>query len=116
MNNIKTAILKKTILFFVIIIFIFSVYFLYQFKNFILGPEIIVKNLNEWNKTKENFFEIEGKARNISNFYLNGRKIYLSENGSFKENILLASGVNTLLFESEDKFGHKIKKVYYVVY
>jgi len=118
MNNIKAEIkariLKRTILFFVIIIFIFSAYFLYQLKNFILGPKIIVKNLKEWSETKEDFFEINGVVLNASNVFLNGRKIFLSGKDSFKENLILAPGINTLQFSAEDKFGHKTKKVYYI--
>ena len=120
MNNIKAEIkariLKRTILFFVIIIFIFSAYFLYQLKNFILGPKIIVKNLKEWSETKEDFFEINGKALNASNISLNGRKIFLSGNGDFKENLLLARGINYIKISAEDKFGHKMEKRYYVAY
>lgn len=116
MNNLKARIFKRTILFFIIIIFVFSAYFLYQLKSFILGPKIVVKNLKEWSETKEKFFEAEGEARNISNFSLNGRKIFLSGSGNFKENLILASGINYIKISAEDKFGHKAEKMYYVIY
>lgn len=85
-------------------------------KSFILGPKIVVKDLKEWNETKEKFFEVKGEAKNISNISLNGRKIYLSGNGSFKENLILASGINYIKISAEDKFGHKAEKMYYVIY
>lgn len=89
---------------------------MYQLKNYFRGPEIILNNLKEWNLTNNDFFEINGSAKNISDFFLNGRKVFMNGNGDFKENLVLAPGLNILQIKADDKFGNKIEKYYYVIY
>lgn len=108
--------IKRGFLFFFFIILVFGGYFLFQFKNYFSGPKIALNNLKEWTKTSDPFFEIKGTAKNFSEFYLNGRKIFTRENGFFKEDFVLASGLNIVQLKAHDKFGHKLEKYYYVVY
>lgn len=89
---------------------------MYQLKNYFWGPEIILNDFTEWNLTDNVFFEIKGSAKNISDFFLNGRKIFLNGGGDFKENLVLAPGLNILQIKARDRFGNKIEKYYYVVY
>ncbi len=93
---------------------IFAGYLFYQMKNFILGPRINILNLKEYSTVDDSFFTAEGSAKNIFNFYLNGRKIFVDKNGNFKEKMVLASGSNILEFKAEDKFGHQIIKYYHI--
>jgi len=106
---------RPALLFIFLIVFIFGGYFLYQLKSFLFGPQIIVNNLKEYSAAAEPFFEIQGTAKNISEFYLNGRKIFTDTEGNFKENFLLANGMNTLQLKTKDKFGNQIARYYYVV-
>lgn len=107
---------KKTYLYFLIPLFVFLAYFLFQLKNYLSGPKIFVNNLKEWNFTDNDFFELSGTGKNILNLSINGRKSFLSENGNFKENFILATGMNYIEILAEDKFGHKTEKMYYVIY
>lgn len=106
----------KHLVFFFFIAFIFGGYFLYQLKNYFWGPKIILNNLTEWNLTNNDFFEIQGSTKNISDFFLNGRKVFINGVGDFKENLVLAKGLNILQIKARDRFGNKIEKYYYVVY
>lgn len=109
-------IFKKINLFIFIIIFIFGGYLIYQSKDFLLGPRISVKNLAEYSAADNQFFEIEGGAKNISEFYLNARKIFTDKKGNFKENLLLAKGANFIQLKAEDKFGNQAIKNFYVFF
>jgi len=71
--------------------------------------------LAEYSAANEEFFEIEGTAKNISEFYLNGRKVFTNENGVFKENLLLAKGINTIQIKAKDKFNHQTVKYYHII-
>lgn len=106
----------KHAIFLFFIIFIFGGYFAYQLKNYFGGPKIILNNLNEWNMTNSDFIEIAGSAKNVSNFFLNGRKIFWNEKGYFKENLVLAPGLNIMQIRADDKFGHKKEEYYYIIY
>lgn len=112
----KNKFFKRSLLFFVVIFIVFSGYFLFQLKNYLSGPKIFVNNLKEWNFTDNDFFEISGTGKNILNLSINGRKTFLNENGYFKENFILANGMNYIEILAEDKFGHKTEKTYYVIY
>lgn len=116
MNFIKKKTLKRSILFFAGAVLVFGGYFGYQLKNYLKGPKIIVENLKEWNVLGSSLLELKGIAKNISGFYLNGRKIFTSENGDFKEKLVLAPGLNIIELKAEDKFGHEFKQTYYVFY
>lgn len=85
-------------------------------KSFLSGPQILVKDLKEWNEANSNFFEVNGIVKNISSFYFNGRKVFVDKEGNFYENLILARGINYLKFSAEDKFGNKKEKIFYVVY
>lgn len=108
--------LNKINPFIFIIIFVFGGYLIYQSKDFLRGPRISVKNLAEYSAADNKFFEIEGRARNISELYLNARKIFVDKKGNFKENLLLAKGINGIQLKAKDKFGHQIVKYFFVIF
>lgn len=103
-------------LFVVLAVFLFGGYFFYQLRNFLVGPKISIVNLEEYGATNDPFFEIKGKAKNVSNLNLNGRKIFTDRNGYFKENLLLAPGTNFLQLKAEDKFGRELTKQYHIFF
>lgn len=60
--------------------------------------------------------ELEGKAVFASSLTLNGHRVYIEENGIFHEEVELAEGMNTLVFEVKSMFGRKSEIVRKVVY
>lgn len=105
---------NSAILFISLIIFIFGGYFFYQLKNFIFGPSFNIAGLKEYTVVYGPFFVVEGNAKNIFVFYLNGRKVFMDKEGNFKEKMVLASGSNILEFKARDKFGHEATKYYHL--
>jgi hypothetical protein len=100
----------------VILIIIFVGYTIYEIQKIILGPQIEVLYPKNGIMISNSFTEISGIAKNIKEISLNDRKIYIDEQGNFKEQLLLAYGYNVLVLKASDKFGRKIDKVIEVIY
>ena len=47
----------------------------------------------------------EGRVRNASYIFLNGRRIFTDEKGFFKEDFIMAPGVNAIMLKAENKYG-----------
>ncbi len=93
-----------------ILIFLFAVYGLFKAENFLLGPKIIIESPQNGETFTNSAVEIEGRVKNISLFYLNGRQIFTDEKGNFKESLLLARGYNIVELKAKDKFNREVKE------
>jgi len=111
----KTRKNKRVFIFFISVLAFFGTYFTYQIKDYFNGPKISMDGLLNWSETNDSYFEIKGRAKNISEIDFNGRKVYTDENGFFNENLILARGINFLRLKARDKFGREIVKSYFVV-
>ena len=83
-------------------------YFSYQFRFLVRLPEIVLEEpagdmvIAEWTTTP---FEVRGRIDPSFRLTLNGRPLYSSEAGEFKQAIYLASGLNTLEFAVTNNLG-----------
>jgi hypothetical protein len=102
------TILKATLL--VIIILGIAGYALYQAKNLILGPQLIVESPLDGSTVGQAAVVIKGIAKNIAYISLNDRQIYVDKDGVFNEELLLAPGYNIWKVEAKDKFGRIVSK------
>ncbi len=59
---------------------------------------------------------ITGKAANATFVSLNGREIYINENGDFSEPIALMPGFSVITINTQDKFGKEKEKKFQVIY
>ncbi len=59
--------------------------------------------------------EINGNAKHSKHLLINGREINISQDGSFKDFLVLAPGYNIITISAEDKFGKITKEIYEVV-
>ena len=76
----------------------------FQARNFIEGPEVFLTNTPE--PVQQNrVIDIEGTTKNIVSITLNGRQIYVTENGDFHEKLVLESGYTIMTIQAEDRFG-----------
>jgi len=114
MAMIAESFLNSKIIILSFIIFIFIAYGLYEAKSFLTGPKIDLKKPAIMTVDNSDF-EIDGRAQNISLLYLDGRQIFTDPEGNFKENILLARGINIIEVRAKDKFNREIKKTLSVV-
>jgi hypothetical protein len=85
-------------------------YFIFNFRIFIAGPEIIITSPQNGGTTDQSLVEITGKAENVDFISLNDRSIFLDNNGNFREFLLLSSGYNIIIIKAQDKFKRSISK------
>jgi len=97
-------------------VLIFLGYALYEIQRIAFGPRITILSPQNGAVVSESFMEITGVAKNIKDITLNDRKIFISENGDFKEKILLSYGYNSLTLEASDKFGRWTEKTLEIIY
>ena len=60
--------------------------------------------------------QIKGSAKNAVYVTLDGREIYLHEDGTFSEEVALLPGLGVMTIHAKDKFGHVSEKKFEVVY
>ncbi len=88
----------------------FGIYGLFKAWGFLEGPKIIIDEPKSGRVFKNSYINVRGQAKNIASISLNGRRIFIDENGAFSENLLLAMGYNIMQMEAADKFGRSIKE------
>lgn len=98
------------------LVVVFVGYTLYEIQKVILGPRVEVLSPKNGSLVSNSFTEIIGNAKNITEISLNDRKIYVDEQGDFKEELLLSYGYNVLVIKAKDKFGRETEKVLEVIY
>lgn len=88
----------------------------FRAKDFVIGPVLEVNNPKNGTSVEESLVEITGSAKNISFLTLNGNKIFINEEGVFREKILLSYGYNIISVEAKDRFGRTENKIIQLVY
>lgn len=94
----------------------FGIYGFFKARIFMAGPQITITSPINGQSVPESLAVITGKAINVANLYLNGRKIFTDKNGDFSESLLLANGYNTIELSGADKFNRKINRILELVY
>lgn len=87
----------------------FGIYGLYNARGFWEGPEITIESPKNGQVFHNSYITVKGKAKNIASILLDGRVIFVDENGNFSENLLLAKGYNIMEAKAVDKFGKEVK-------
>lgn len=97
--------------FFITFVTIFIVsYAVYRSKNFIEGPVITITSPTNGATVGPDSVTIEGVIKNATAITLNGGKIFLDENGNFKQKILVAPGYTIITLQAEDRYKRATKK------
>ena len=91
-------------------------YIIFNFRVFIAGPKIEVTSPENGSTVTEPLIDVVGLATNISQIQMNNNTIFLSENGEFKEFLLLNPGYNIISIDAKDKFGRSVSRKIEVVY
>lgn len=94
----------------IIIIFVFILYSAYESYNLITGPKITILSPENGSSIDNNWFLLEGIAKNVSFISLNDRKIFIDDKGNFKEKLLLPYGYTIIKIDASDRFGKKVNK------
>jgi hypothetical protein len=85
-------------------------YSIFQARNLIEGPEIVLKSPETGSTMGNALVSIQGSAKNISYISLNDHQIFVDKDGLFKEELLLSPGYNVWKLEAKDKFGRIVSK------
>lgn len=85
-------------------------YVSYQARFLLEGPQVTVWDPQDGSTVSKSVLEIKGEAKNITRLSLDGRQIFVNEQGSFKERILLSEGFNSITISAKDKFGRETQK------
>lgn len=88
----------------------------YQAHKIIIGPKIDLTDSYESAVTGSNKVNLKGKAANVAFISLNDNPIFIDENGSFSENLLLYPGYNIIKLYGKDKFGKSLTKFVEITY
>ena len=91
-------------------------YTAYEIQKVIFGPRITVSYPQNDSTVSNSLIEVTGNAKNINDISLDDRKIFVDEQGNFKEEMLLSYGYNTITIKASDKFGRTTEKVVEVIY
>jgi hypothetical protein len=78
-------------------------YGIYEAQGLLFGPKINVSTATT--VVHEPYVKIEGQAKRIASLSMNGKEISVTENGSFSEPFLLASGENRIALQAKDTYG-----------
>ena len=94
-----------------------STFTIFELRKVISGPKISLNCKKCTNINSDKYvYTLSGQAKNVSDIFIGNRKIFISKNGEFKENILLYPGNNLINIKSIDRFGQEVKKdieIYY---
>ena len=110
--------MNKIIRYSTIGVFIFIVfgYSVYQSRNIVKGPSIIITEPENGTSFNHSPITIKGQAFNNTEISIDNRLIFIDEKGIFKEKYLLSPGYNIITIVAKDKFGKTVKKILELVY
>jgi len=106
----KTRTYAKRIFLFCLLIFIAG-YSYYQGRSLIAGPQINIEEPKNGTEVTETLLQIKGRAKNVSFISMDGRQIYIDNDGIFREKLLIEEGYNIIKFSATDKFGREESKI-----
>jgi hypothetical protein len=85
-------------------------------KDFIAGPQITVISPTDGETATSSPIDIVGIAKNISSITLDDRKIFIDDEGNFKEKLLLYPGYNIISVKAEDRYKRTTEKTIRLVF
>ena len=95
----------------IVIVFVFLVFYaFYQARQFLSGPRVSITSPDEGALLHSSILIVQGSARNVAEVFLEGRRVFVDENGAFREELLLAPGSSTIEIRARDKFGRTVHK------
>ena len=86
-------------------------YGLFQARNLIIGPRIILSTPQNGENVLNPLVIVSGSAVNITYISLNDRQIFVDDQGNFSEKLLVPPGYTIIKLEARDKFGRTTTKL-----
>jgi len=107
MTNLFKKILYISI--FVVLFVGMGAYAYSRLRHLASGPMLEEINIEDMSVTENPHLVIEGLTKNTSKINLSGMSVLATQDGKFREDIVLVPGYNIIELSLEDRFG-KIKK------
>lgn len=82
-------------------------YVLFQARFLILGPRISIESPRDAEEVYSPLLTLEGQAENVARIELNGRQIFVDEEGRWSEKLLLSPGTSIMTLTARDRFGRE---------
>lgn len=101
---------------FVSAILVVVIYSFFSFKDYIKGPEIIIKEPLNGSTISTSTVMVKGQVLHIQNITINNRPILIDKEGNFTETLLLFPGYNVSVISAKDKFNRTIEYKLELVY
>ncbi|MDQ5949895.1 MAG: hypothetical protein QG563_402 [Patescibacteria group bacterium] len=95
---------------------VIGIYTVMKMKDVIWGVNVTVRGVIDGETVTEPKITLEGNARNIEVLTINDRVVGVSEDGEFRDSLILSPGYNVVSIKGDDKFGKHISQQYRVVY
>ncbi|MBP6856269.1 MAG: hypothetical protein KBC42_02000 [Candidatus Pacebacteria bacterium] len=95
---------------------VIGIYTVMKMKDVIWGVQVTVRGVIDGETVTEPKITLEGNARNIEVLTINDRVVGVSEDGEFRDSLILSPGYNIVSIKGDDKFGKHISQQYRVVY
>lgn len=95
----------RTFLLTLVFVGILCSYILFQARNIISGPVLIIDAPLSGQTVDDSLVIVRGSTRNVAHMTFNDRQIFMDKNGAFTEPILLPVGYTILTIAAEDRFG-----------
>ena len=80
-------------------------YVYYRSRDLLRGPSITLSSPVDGGSFTEPSVILEGTVKNTSELFINDRKVFISEEGAFSEELLLLPGYTIMTVVARDKFG-----------
>ena len=95
---------------------VIGIYTVMKMKDVIWGVQVTIRGVIDGETVTEPKITLEGNARNIEVLTINDRVVGVSEDGEFRDSLILSPGYNVVSIKGDDKFGKHISQQYRVVY
>ncbi len=91
-------------------------YSAFEARKIVEGPDLQITSPIVHGIMTNPYVQVAGIAKNIKEIKMNGKAIYIDEQGNFNEKFLLISGYNIIELEAKDKFNKETKEKIEMVY
>jgi hypothetical protein len=81
-----------------------SLYLYNKLDSFVSTPELVVLNPDENSVVYKSQILVSGRTDEGNEVFINNQPVLVDENGSFKENLILRSGINMITVRSVNRF------------
>ncbi|HEU0085718.1 MAG TPA: hypothetical protein VFQ59_02045 [Candidatus Paceibacterota bacterium] len=99
----------------ILLLFILG-YGTFRASGLLFGVKIKDINISEGAVIEESIFVIRGNAKNAIEISINGREIWIDQEGNFHEAIAFLPGYNMVNIQAKDKFGNRDEKNYQLIF